>query len=542
MAVASYSSDLVDITTDAIEQSTTNWTMIKPGGAGSLSANETDYYIVGSNCLSASAGSISSPGRGMIYNNGSTTITSPKAVFLWGQYLDVAGVNTKSAGGVQVCIGSSATAYYEYWVDGSDTLIRGGWKSYAINPTVGSVSASNTTGSPTATKAFFGYKVLGSSAPTKGYPLAVDGIRYGREFQTTNGQSGSYGTFAGAAAYNDVSTRRYGQFSDAGGTYTMKGLFVMGTTATSVDFRDTSGSVIVIEATDFVTQDFNGFEVRNASSNVEWTGASVISLSTVSPGNFVVTAGTLTLDSCSFTNMRTFTFTSSTTATGCTFKSPYSVTASGSNMSGSQVLTPTMVAGAPGFIWNSTTDTDGKLDGMTFSKGTTSHHAIGFYQYASSFVLRDVTFTGFTNTVGSTAAPLYFPDTGSDRTWNITANGCSGLTVDGYAKARSGDTVNITLDQVTLTVEVRDEAGALVTDNTEVTVVRTSDTTVLHHEEDVADGSTSYVYTYSGDVATYVNVVSSGPYVPKTVEPVTLGSADQTVVVQLANDRAYSNP
>ena len=74
-------------------------------------------------------------------------------------------------------------------------------------------------------------------------------------------------------------------------------------------------------------------------------------------------------------------------------------------------------------------------------------------------------------------------------------------------------------------------------------MVRVSDTTVLHHAESVTTGSTGYTYGYSGDVNCYVNVLSVDNYVPRTVEPVVLGDTDQTVVVQLEDERGrYSNP
>ena len=58
-------------------------------------------------------------------------------------------------------------------------------------------------------------------------------------------------------------------------------------------------------------------------------------------------------------------------------------------------------------------------------------------------------------------------------------------------------------------------------------------------------GQTNFPYTYgdySSDPTCYVNVVSAGNYVPKTVEPVTLIDGDQTISVSLAADRVFSNP
>ena len=215
----------------------------------------------------------------------------------------------------------------------------------------------------------------------------------------------------------------------------------------------------------------------------------------------------------------------------------------GADMTGCTISGYEGTADTGALFYNVAADPDGELDDMTFVKGTASTHAIAFGSSTpTTMTLRRIAFSGYTNTIGSTAAPLLLPDTGSDVTWTINAVGCTGLTADGYTKARSGDTVDIVLDPRTITINVRNSAGALITDATEVTLVRASDLTVLHNEENVTDGSTSYQYTYSFDVACYVNVVSTGLYVPKTVDPVTLVNSDLTVDVYLDTDRTYSNP
>ena len=192
-------------------------------------------------------------------------------------------------------------------------------------------------------------------------------------------------------------------------------------------------------------------------------------------------------------------------------------------------------------VWDST-DPDGYLDGATFSKGTNAHHAIELTSTTGgTYTFRDVAFSGF-NASDNQNDSTILVDAGYLENVTINLVGCSGNI---SYKNTTGANVTLVTDPRTLTIEVRDEAGTLITDATEVTIVRTSDTTVLHHAESVTTGSTAYQYTYTSDVATYVNVLvdpTAGNYVAKTVEPVTLINADQTVVVQLAADRAYSNP
>ena len=105
---------------------------------------------------------------------------------------------------------------------------------------------------------------------------------------------------------------------------------------------------------------------------------------------------------------------------------------------------------------------------MTFTMGATSTHAIQFGTSApTTMTLRGITFSGYNTTTGDAGtandAVLYFPDKGTDTTWTINAVGCNGTI--SYKKARSGDTVNIVADPVTVAVTVKDaDTGALLTD------------------------------------------------------------------------------
>lgn len=145
------------------------------------------------------------------------------------------------------------------------------------------------------------------------------------------------------------------------------------------------------------------------------------------------------------------------------------------------------------------------------------------------------TFTGF-GADGTNGAAIY-NDSGGLVTLNISGGG-SVPTVRNGAGATT-----VVNNNVDITIEIRDQDGALITSACEVTVVRSSDTTTLFQEENVVTGSSVYSYNYVSDTTTYINVVNVASYVPKTVEPVVLSSSDQTVVVQLEAERGrYSNP
>ena len=376
MVAASYASDLTDIVAPAF--TTTNWGAFG-GGASGLNA-ETDYYIIDSTCLSKNAWA--SDYRGMLFDNGATiAIPSGDAVYTWLTHQTINSVGTLAQGGLRVCMGNNDTEnqFDEWNVSGSDLIIYDDrWLCAVVDPTI-TPDANNSASAPYD---FFGAGAnLPAGGPTKGAPFAIGAIRYGREFQVINGDGTGYGTFDGAAVYNDASTRRYGQFAESKGTYSLQGLFVMGT-ATAVDFRDTN-RVIFIADTRKVTSTFNGFEVRNASSRVDWTNIAMQALGTVSRGYFeMVDNADVNIVNCTFDDMSTFTFLSNGSATGCTWRGCDQIDAGGANLTNGTVSGYGDGAGgasdSSALIWNVATDPDGLLDGMEFTQGATATHAIEF--------------------------------------------------------------------------------------------------------------------------------------------------------------------
>ena len=102
MAVPAYATDLNDI---FIDGGGTAWTLV---GGGRQTDPETDDYIQGSSCWSHDP--FSSGIEGGVYNS-TETVASSDAVFVWIKCDVIATLATHAAGGMQVLIGSSATAY-----------------------------------------------------------------------------------------------------------------------------------------------------------------------------------------------------------------------------------------------------------------------------------------------------------------------------------------------------------------------------------------------------------------------------------------------
>jgi len=453
MTAPSYVTDLADIITDPTSSS--GWTLISSGGGGanSLTVPETDDYI--QSATPGTYGSISrnpfsSSIRGMVYNS-SQTVGSGNAVFVWTKSDVAQALASKASGGIQVLIGNTSGDLKCWYVSGNDDAF-GGWKCFPVDPTI---TPSTTVGSPTSTTAYFGVRWnVPASGPSKGYPFKIDAIRRGRKVTVTFGESGDYATFAGLSSYASALARRWGQFFLKDGSYFFQGFLLLGVDGGDlVNFID-SNRVIYIQNTEFVSSAFNRIEIQNSSSVVNWTNIAISALGTVSPGTFVVTAGALTAESCQFIGMGAFTFLSSSSVKNTSFRGCGVVTAPGSDLRGSKIISPTVATAGSALVWNSATALDGKVDNMTFQMGSNNHHAIEIGTSAStSQTIRGCTFAGFSGSDGADGSVLYLRDQGSDKTWTIGCVGCTGTVT--YKKERSTDTVNLT-QGVALTISVVD--------------------------------------------------------------------------------------
>jgi len=431
------------------------------GGPAGLGNPETDFYIEGSSCISK--GAWAGATRGFILDSLGTTFTVPTdgAVIAFAKYDAQASLDTKAGGGFRLLIGSANNAYDEFYVGGSDTMSFDSWVPYAVDPNTATPDISNSGGA----ERWVGVLAdVPGSGPTKGNPIAIDAVRYGRcDVEYTLGDASPNGpnTFDGAEAYANNNTRRWGLIQLEGGAYVIQGFHSIGVSGTACYFQD-SNKVLFWrdvgannETGDAVSTGFNRIEIINASTDVDWENIIFASLGTRARGVFVVTSGAFDAVACQFIDMDTFDFLSSSSATGCVFRRCNAVTAPGTDLTDSSVLASTVAADTAALVWDTATDTDGLLDGTTFSKGTNAHHAIEFTTFATSFTLNDVAFgTGFNASNGNNDSTLYFPDTGSDRAWVINLVGCTGNI--SYKTVRGGDTVSLVINPVTLTVTVVD--------------------------------------------------------------------------------------
>lgn len=454
MAAATYTTDLTDIDDGS-------GTFTEPASAilGTLTNADTDNFIQGTTSPTKSTGASGAPavaGIGIL-DGAAHVIASPNAFYCWVFVGAGALIDTLANGGIRLIIGNTS-ANYRYWnVEGNATFPYIGWQCIAIETDNGTVAADGSVGTPTATKQYFGATFNCLINIGKGNPMAIDALRWGRTITILNGDLGNgYATFAGCATTNDSINNKWGQFQAIPGGYQLQGKLLLGTTgSTTVDFRDSNKSIAIAISRKTATT-FNAIEIQHASSRVDWDSCVFTALGTNSRGTVTVTDNCdVNISSCSFTGMDTFTFLSATDVLNSTFRGCNAVTATGSNLSGTQILVPTVAADASALVWTDTTETDGKLDNMSFSKGTNAHHAISFASTTidQDYTLRNGDFTGFSATPASNDSAIYVAATTGTTTIYLIS--CSG----NITAKSAGATVNFISDPVTVTITTQDIAG-----------------------------------------------------------------------------------
>ena len=535
MAAPAYATDL---TTFWLESATTV-TAIGTGGAG-LGNPETDFFIQGTDCISKAAWT--NAVKGFIIDALGTTFTVPTdgCVIAFAVYTAAGSLDTQTNGGFRMIIGSANNAYDEFYIGGKDTLAYDSWVPYAIDPNTATPDVSNSGGAERWV-GLLAYLPT-TSGPTKGAPIAMDAIRYGRgRIDYTIGDGTTPATFDGAEAVGNVVGTRWGLLELQNGAFQTQGFHSIGTATTAVDFRDSDKVLFWRKLTNNLTNDavstaFNRVEVINSGSNCDMTNIIWTSLGTRARGQFVHTAGTCDLVACQFFDWDTFTFISTTVANDCVFTGCSALTAPGSDLTGSSIETPDISANTSGLIWDVATDPDGLLDGMTFTKTAgTAHHAIEFgtsIPTAANYTLRGCAFgTDFSATEdGSTGdETFHFKDTTGTITLNLV--GCTGNA--GYRT--EGVAVSIITDPVTISLTVQTSASPPVAIGSARVFIETANATgPLPFEESVSIVQT----TGTATVTHTAHGLSTDQYV--VIRGATQNGYNKVAQITKTTDNAYT--
>lgn len=492
MAAPTYTTDLTLInngeTGTWVEM--TGWAV---GGAPQV--NTTEWYIQGTGCVTQAMNNKTALESAAFDNVSdlSGSFSAGDCFFMWHTCLAGVALATFANGGIRAIIGSGLGDFKAWKGGGSDYAPNpyGGWKNVAYDPTF---TADYTVGSPGTAYRYFGSGILPVGGVQKGEMHCIDALRYGRgDLIIQFGDlSNGYATFIGAAAQNDSINNRWGLLQAIAGGYLWKGLISLGTTTNAVDMR-TSNVNINVDDTPRTYVAFNRIEVVNVSSRVDWTNVKIVSLdpSGLSIGQFEMIANAdINWSGCGFTGLSTFIFLSNATVLNTTWQSCSLVTGAGGVFTGSKVLESTVAADASAFNWNVATDPNGKLDDMTFSKGTNAHHAVEFGLLSPlTMTVKGWTTTGFNASNGQNDSTFHIKRTSGTVTINVVGG------TGNFSYKSAGAIVVIVINPVTLEVTVIDSITKTAIQGASVFVKAADGTGPLPFEETVT-------ISRVGDVAT----------------------------------------
>lgn len=344
----------VSVTTDLVAIANANSTADAQGGSWGESLNsnfrdqpapttEIDYYIQGVNCISQQCTKTAI--ASIVYQDTFPTETTGDCHFMWHYFQNTGLLATSANEGVLMHFENSAGNAYRNWVVGgsdAEPNPKGGWYMYVVDFNDGP-TADNIVGT-VGTPARWGMMV-DTAAGNRGYPHAMGGIYHGQgQAIITGGTSPDP-----AATFTDISdtlqefndggfTRRYGIFEATAGGFTWFGKLLIGTSGSAVRFTDLNKNIF-IKNTPFVSPSFNEVIVDNAASVITLTGCTFQNtgvgstpFATNSRGNWTTNNNpTVTLTSCAFIDMGTFSLGSNTTLSDTAFRRCDQVTANGAS-------------------------------------------------------------------------------------------------------------------------------------------------------------------------------------------------------------------
>lgn len=512
MAIQSITTDLTDIAT-AEPGTIGSWTAL--GGGASGLAEETDYFVQGSTCISKQ---VKLETKGMHADFGSPiSFGTGDHVYTWLNSTTPGAADIRANGGLRVTIGDSANARKEYFVNGRDNYRYGGWICYVINP---AATPDSSIGNPGATPQFFG-GICSNSSTVKGINFGVDVIRYGSGIDATGGGSPDPDiTFADIAAVNDLQANAWGIFqgSDSGGT--LQGRVRIGTddTTTPTTFSDVDAVVIKPNNNPSgvnvkTASDFSGIAIAGSSTTANFVGCLFQSLDTTDLGFFdsgsATNASSVFVSGCTFVDWGGVTAQTGTTIEGTAFKNSGSLTLNGATVTDSTFVDSEPVIG-----------TLNNIQGCTFRANGAIGYAIETAD-TGTVSLTGNTFTGYGSN-GSATAAIHFTATSGSVTVSVSGGAIPTYTSDGVA-------VTMTLS-TTLTL-----TG--LQNNTEVRIYEQGTINEIAGSENVTGGT----FTASISVSSVDIVVHALGYLNQRLVNIDT-SSDRTIPIQQTIDRQYENP
>lgn len=514
MAAQSITTDLTVIAT-AEPGTLGDWAAL--GGGASGLAEETDYFIQGTTCISKQ---VKQETKGMHADYGSSvSFSTGDHVYVWMYSTTPGAADIRSNGGLRVTLGASATARSEFYVNGRDYYQYGGWICYPVDPTQ---TADNTVGAGGgSTPRYFG-GIMSNSVSVKGINFGVDVIRYGSGIDATGGGSPDPDlTFADIAAEDSLIANAWGVLQPTPAGTSLQGRLRIGAdnTTTPTVFSDVDAVLTKPDnnpsgTNQKTTSNFSGIYIAGSQTTASFEGCLFIGLDSVDLGFFdagsASNLASVTLSNTTFLDWGTTLLSSSTTTSSCTWKNSGSLTLNGGSISDCSFLNSGAVNAGANL---------NNISNCSFTRGSAGH-AITTSVSTGTLSFVGNSFSGYGSNGTSTAA-LNFTATSGSVTINV-----SGGAVPTFLSA--GVSVTLSLSS-TLTLTGLQP-------NTEVRIYNAGTTTEV---AGVENSGTSESFSIS--VASVDIVLHNIGYLYQRLESVNT-SANLSLPIKQQIDRNYDNP
>lgn len=256
-------------------------------------------------------------------------------------------------------------------------------------------------------------------------------------------------------------------------------------------------------------------DLQHASTDITAIGGSIISgnpagASARKPDIIVTgTSGVVDFTGRLFDGMRVMELTSGVTLDAAVIANSGLVTAAGASLINASILT-SAVAADEGAMFDDrtigTTTTLNEYEGMTFSKGPNSHHAIRFgANVTGDLTLNNIEFADFVEVEDDNGCALRFDATSGSMTVNLvgcTVGGVPATALNLFKDDAAGVAVTLAFDTITLEVTVLDATDDTPLTTAHVQLLKDSDKSVLLSGAVNGSGviSTSIAYDADTDV------------------------------------------
>jgi hypothetical protein len=481
MAVVSITADNLRVAEANATNDTGTWG--NDGGGGGVADEPDFYYQGGTGAFTAQSRKVSTSRIGRNYTHGSgtdMTATDRATCLMKLQVTNKDALLSRTSPSAGLKVGSGSSAHYEYYLWGNDNYPkRGGWQLIAVDPNV-SGYRNATTGSPSLTGVLYWSFLADFSATSKSENIMIDAIDVGAGLHLTGGDGVSTdGVFQDFIDSDEgTSGNEWGYVSTEGDFILINGRLSIGenTSETAVATGFTDSAQVLAWRNGLVATGYNKLRLNLGSATTvidisdcflkgqgeenNAAGRGYTTTEDTRPQLEVTgTSGSATLDGNSFDNFGTIDLNGAVTFTNNIIRTSGQIDLNAGNcdMTGTSVLTAAIAADASAVVWDSSTDPDGYLEDMIFTKGANAHHAVEFGTSSpTSITVRGLESSGFNASNSQNDSFFYVARTSGTVTINVVGG------TGNFSYKSAGATVVIVIDPVTTQITVKDiNTGAL---------------------------------------------------------------------------------